>query len=124
MSDRLDRRIFLISINVTDAIMAVVMAILLLTGEPQVWPVIGLVTSGGCVLAFAITTRQAYTCDIVGPAHALNGLFLAAIAMQAGGIVGSLASGTSIGAFGPGWQYLAVGPAISRPLPCCLARVQ
>jgi predicted MFS family arabinose efflux permease len=31
------------------------------------------------------------------------------MAMQAGGIVGSLASGALIGAFGPGWQYVVVG---------------
>ena len=109
MSDRLDRRKFLIGINLTGVIVAGVIAIMLLTGEAQVWPVIGLVAAGGCVLAFALTTRQAYTYDIVGPSRALNGLSLAAIAMQAGGIVGSLASGALIGAFGPGWQYLAVG---------------
>ena len=109
MSDRLNRRGFLIAINLIGAIVAGVMALMLLTGETQVWPVIGLVAAGGCVLAFALTTRQAYTYDIVGPSHALNGLSLAAIAMQAGGIVGSLASGALIGAFGPGWQYLAVG---------------
>lgn len=109
MSDRLDRRKFLIGINLTGVIVAGVIAIMLLTGEAQVWPVIGLVAAGGCVLAFALTTRQAYTYDIVGPSRALNGLSLAAIAMQAGGIVGSLASGALIGSLGPGWQYLAVG---------------
>ena len=45
----------------------------------------------------------------MGPAHALNGLSLASMAMQDGGIVGSLASGAPVGAFGPGLQYLAVG---------------
>jgi MFS family permease len=82
---------------------------MLLSGEVRVWPVIVLVPAGGCVLAFALTTRQAYTYDIVGPSHALNGLSLASMAMQAGGIVGSLASGVLIGVFGPGWLYVVVG---------------
>ena len=103
MSDHLDRRGFLIGINLTGCIAAVIIALMLLSGEVRVWPVIVLVA------AFALTTRQAYTYDIVGPSHALNGLSLASMAMQAGGIVGSLASGVLIGAFGPGWLYVVVG---------------
>ena len=103
MSDHLDRRGFLIVINLTGCIVAGIMALMLLSGEVRVWPVIVLVA------AFALTTRQAYTYDIVGPSHALNGLSLASMAMQAGGIVGSLASGVLIGAFGPGWLYVVVG---------------
>ncbi len=85
MSDYLDRRGFLIGINLTGSIVAEIMAIMLLSGEVRVWPVIVLVAAGGCVLAFALTTRQAYTYDIVGPSHALNGLSLVSMAMQAGG---------------------------------------
>ena len=103
MSDHLDRRGFLIGINLTGCIVAGIMALMLLSGEVRVWPVIVLVA------AFALTTRQAYTDDIVGPSNALNGLSLASMAMQAGGIVGSLASGVLIGAFGPGWLYVVVG---------------
>ena len=88
MSDHLDRRGFLIGINLTGCIVAGIMALMLLSREVRVWPVIVLVAAGGCVLAFALTTRQAYTYDIVGPSHALNGLSLASVAMQAGGIVG------------------------------------
>ena len=121
MSDRLDRRGFLIGINLTGGIVAGVMALMLLTGEAQVWPVIGLVAAGGCVLAFALTTRQAYTYDIVGPTHALNGLSMASMAMQAGGIAGSLASGVLIGAFGPGWQYLVVGASYMAATAVLLA---
>ena len=103
MSDHLDRRGFLIGINLTGCIVAGIIALMLLSGEVRVWPVIVLVA------AFALTTRQAYTYDIVGPSNALNGLSLASMAMQAGGIVGSLASGVLIGAFGPGWLYVVVG---------------
>jgi len=109
MSDHLDRRGFLIGINLTGCIVAGIIALMLLSGEVRVWPVIVLVAAGGCVLVFALTTRQAYTYDIVGPSHALNGLSLASMAMQAGGVVGSLASGVLIGVFGPGWLYVVVG---------------
>jgi len=78
-------------------------------GDPPVWAVIIMVAAGGCVFAFTLTTRNAYTYDIVGPQHALNGLSLNQMAMQAGGIVGAIISGALIELVGPGWQYFAVG---------------
>lgn len=113
MADWLERRLFLLFSALAGAGVSLVMAAMLLTGDsragdPQAWAVITLVAAGGCVFAFTLTTRQAYTFDIVGPEHALNGLSLNQMAMQAGGIAGALISGALIEAVGPGWQYLAV----------------
>lgn len=109
VADWLDRRLFLRFSTLAGSVVAGVMALLLLWGGAQVWSVIALVTAGGCVFAFTLTTRQAYTYDIVGPEHSLNGLSLGAMAMQTGGIAGSIISGILIDAVGPGWQYVAVG---------------
>ena len=109
MADWLERRLFLLFSALAGSVVAVIMAALLLAGDPQVWAVITLVAAGGCVLAFTLTIRQAYTFDITGPEHALNGLSLNQMAMQAGGIGGALISGALIASVGPGWQYLAVG---------------
>ncbi|MEE8466142.1 MAG: MFS transporter [Dehalococcoidia bacterium] len=109
MADWLERRLFLLFSALAGTVVAVIMAALLLAGEPQVWAVIILVAAGGCVLAFTLTIRQAYTYDIVGPEHALNGLSLNQMAMQAGGVAGAVISGALIESVGPGWQYLAVG---------------
>ena len=109
MADWLERRVFLIFSALGGVTVAVVMATILLTGDPPVWAVIALSAAGGCVFAFTLTTRQAYTFDIVGPEHALNGLSLNQMSMQAGGIAGAIISGTLIEAVGPGWQYLGVG---------------
>ena len=113
MADWLERRLFLLFSALAGTGVAVIMAIMLLAREPQVWPVIALVAAGGCVLAFTLTIRQAYTYDIVGPEHALNGLSLNQMAMQAGGVAGAIISGTLIESVGPGWQYLAVGASYS-----------
>ena len=113
MADWLERRLFLLFSALAGTAVAVIMAIMLLAREPQVWPVIALVAAGGCVLAFTLTIRQAYTYDIVGPEHALNGLSLNQMAMQAGGVAGAIISGALIEAVGPGWQYLAVGASYS-----------
>ena len=109
MADWLERRLFLFFSALGGVAVAAVMATILLTGDPQVWAVIALVAAGGCVFAFTLTTRQAYTFDIVGPEHSLNGLSLNQMSMQAGGIAGAIVSGALIEAVGPGWQYLGVG---------------
>ena len=87
------------------SVVAALMAVLLLGGLANVWIVILLVLALGSTFAFVITIRQTYTYDIVGSEFALNGLALGAMAMQAGGIAGSLASGAVIEAVGPGWQF-------------------
>ena len=109
MADWLERRLFLLFIALSGMAVAGIMAGVLLTGDPPVWAVVVLVAAGGCMLAFTLTTRNAYTYDIVGPEHALNGLSLNQMAMQAGGIGGAIISGALIELVGPGWQYLAVG---------------
>ena len=109
MADWLERRLFLLFSALSGVAVAGIMAGVLLTGEPPIWAVVVLVAAGGCMLAFTLTTRNAYTYDIVGPEHALNGLSLNQMAMQAGGIGGAIMSGALIELVGPGWQYLAVG---------------
>ncbi len=107
MADRWERRWLLRIGSGGGAAVALAMGLLLLGGLENVWVVIGLVALLGCTLAFVLTVRQTYTYDIVGPEYALNGLALGAMAMQGGGIVGSLASGAVIEAVGPGWQFVA-----------------
>lgn len=109
IADWLERRWFLFLSALAGAAVSVIMATMLLSGDPHVWAVIILVAAGGCVLAFTLTTRLAYTYDIVGPEQALNGLSLNQIGMQAGAVVGAIGSGALIEAVGPGWQYMAVG---------------
>ena len=109
MADWLERRLFLLFSALSGVAVAGIMAGVLLTGDPPIWAVVVLVAAGGCMLAFTLTTRNAYTYDIVGPEHALNGLSLNQMAMQAGGIGGAIISGALIELVGPGWQYLAVG---------------
>ena len=108
IADWLDRRTLLWFSTMSGILVSLVMASMLLSGAIHVWAIIGLVAASVCVFAFVLTTRQAYTVDIVGQQHALNGLSLGAIAMQVGGVVGSILSGTLIHTVGPGWQYVAI----------------
>ena len=111
IADWLERRTLLLFSTLGGILVSSVMAAMLLSGATHVWAVIGLVAASGCVFAFVLTTREAYTVDIVGPQHSLNGLSLGAMAMQVGGVVGAILSGALIHAVGPGWQYVAIGIA-------------
>jgi len=111
IADWLDRRTLLWFSTLGGILVSLVMASMLLLGATNIWAIIGLVAASGCVFAFVLTTRQAYTVDIVGQQHSLNGLALGAIAMQVGGVVGSILSGTLIHTVGTGWQYVAIGIA-------------
>ena len=111
IADWLDRRTLLWLSTLGGILVSGVMAAMLLSGAAHVWAVIALVAASGCVFAFVLTTRQAYTVDIVGRQHSLNGLSLGAMAMQVGGIVGAILSGALIHAVGPGWQYVAIAIA-------------
>ena len=107
IADRWDRRTLLRIGTLGASAAALVMGLLLLWGVATVWTIIALVLALGSAMAFTITVRQTFTYDIVGSGHALNGLALGAMAMQGGGIVGSLVSGAVIEFVGPGWQFLA-----------------
>ena len=107
IADRWDRRTLLRIGTVGASGAALTMALLLLWGLANEWVIIALVLALGSAMAFTITVRQTFTYDIVGSGHALNGLALGAMAMQGGGIVGSLVSGAVIEFVGPGWQFLA-----------------
>ena len=107
IADRWERRWLLRVGTIGASAVVLAMGLLLLGGLDNVWVVIALVAALGSTFAFILTIRQTYTYDIVGPEYALNGLALGAMAMQGGGIVGSLTSGAVIQAVGPGWQFVA-----------------
>ena len=107
IADRWERRWLLCIGTVGASGVALLMALLLLGGIGNVWVVIALVLALGGTFAFVLTVRQTFTYDIVGPGYALNGLALGAMAMQGGGIAGSLVSGAVIEVAGPGWQFAA-----------------
>ena len=110
ITDRWDRRLLLLIGNLGAGVVALVIALLLLLGGlTNVWVVVALVGALGSMFAFTLTVRQTYTFDIVGSGLSLNGLALGAMAMQGGGIVGSLASGALIEIAGAGWQFVVAG---------------
>ena len=108
VADWANRKLFVRFLVVAAAGSASLMALVLLTGVAQVWHLLGLAMLSGTVSAFLMTVRQAYTYDITGPTHALNGMALSSVSMSLGSIAGALLSGVIISTLGIGTQYLVV----------------
>ena len=109
VADRVDRRIFIRWVTLCGAAIAGATALVLYMNFNNVWPIMALTVGMGCVWAFTMTLRQAYTYDIVGPEAALNGMSLATLSQQLGGVVGSLVAGVIIERAGIANQYAAIG---------------
>ena len=109
VADRVDRRIFIRWITLLGAALAGLTGLVLQMYYGPVWPIIALSVGMGCVWAFTMTLRQAYTYDIVGPEAALNGMSLATLSQQIGGVAGSLMAGVVIERAGIANQYMAIG---------------
>ncbi len=108
VADWANRKLFVRFLVVAAAGSASLMALVLLAGVAQVWHLLGLAMLTGTVSAFLMTVRQAYTYDITGPTHALNGMALSSVSMSLGSIAGALLSGVIISTLGIGTQYLVV----------------
>jgi MFS family permease len=108
VADWANRKVFVRFLVLAAGGSASLMALVLLTGVAQVWHVLGLAILTGTVSAFLMTVRQAYTYDITGPDHALNGMALSSVSSSLGGIGGALLGGVLISILGIGAQYLAV----------------
>ena len=108
VADLVDRRLFLRVVTGGVGIVAGLLALILLTDVANVWYVIALTLGTGAFFAFTMTTRQAYTYDIVGPKHALNGLSLMGLSEKFGSVIGAVVGGLLIAGVGIGEQYIAV----------------
>ena len=108
VADKVERRIFLRLVSGAGALLACITAMVLFSETFHVWPIIVLATAMGCVWAFTITMRQAYTFDIVGYDAALNRLALMALSQRVGGVLGALAAGLIIAWVGIAGEYMAI----------------
>ncbi len=131
VADRVDRRIFIRWVTIAGVVIAALTAAVLYLGYEQntgsndtptidiriaaytlsaqvIWLVIVLTMMMGCVWAFTMTLRQAYTYDIVGPASALNGISLSGLSQRIGGVVGAPIAGVIIAMWSVDVQYLVI----------------
>ena len=108
ISDRLDRRRTILSVAAILVPGAMVMAVLNLSGNIQVWMVYPYMLTVGLGMVVDMTSRRALVYDLVGPANVTNALALEAFAMTSGTLFGGLVGGTLISLLGIGEAFVLV----------------
>jgi MFS family permease len=105
VADRYGRKAQLIIAQVTNAILNVVLATLILTGRIEVWHVYVTAFLAGTVQAFQQPARQALISDLVGEKHLLNAIALNSGALNLSRSVGPAICGILIEAWGVDVSY-------------------
>ncbi|MEO8543466.1 MAG: MFS transporter [Burkholderiaceae bacterium] len=106
MADRVDRRRLLIATQAMQAVLALVLGLLTITGHVALWHVYGFAFLLGCTSAFDAPARHTFVVDLVGEADLSNAVALNSTSFNAARMVGPAVAGLLIAAVGTGWAFL------------------
>ncbi|MGH2541731.1 MAG: MFS transporter, partial [Ardenticatenaceae bacterium] len=105
IADNVDRRILMRALDVCIASASASLGLLIFFDVVQVWHLFVLSFISGSMYTTYHTLRQSFAYDIVGPANVVNGLALVSLGVRSGGIIGSLAVGFLLDAYGADMAY-------------------
>jgi MFS family permease len=105
LADRSDRKTQLIVAQVTNALLNLILATLVLTDRVQPWHVYVTGFLAGTVQAFQNPARQTLVSDIAGPRHLINALALNSMAVNSSRAVGPAFAGLLIATVGVHGSY-------------------
>jgi MFS family permease len=105
-ADHVDRRKLLLATQAGMGALALLLAILTLSGVIQLWEVYVLAFLQGCVTAFDSPARQAFVSELVGEADLSNAVGLNSTSFNAARMVGPAVAGVIIAAVGSGGAFL------------------
>ena len=108
LADRFPRHRLLALTGTGQALIAATLGILTLTGLVSLTAILLLTLLAGVIRGVEHAARQSYAHDVVGAAELMNGLAVLGVAMRAGWLAGSLATGAVIAHFGSGAAYFVV----------------
>ena len=111
LADRYDKRRILVGTQLAQGVLALVLGVLALTGNAELWHVYALASGLGLVTALDTPTRQAFVSELVGPDELPNAVGLNSATFNSARIVGPAVAGVAISTVGTGWVFL--GNAIS-----------
>ena len=107
LADRYDKRRLLIGAQAAMGILALILAVLDLTGAVQLWHVYALAFGLGVASVVDTPTRQAFVSEMVGPDDLPNAVSLNSATFNSARIVGPAVAGIAIAAVGTGWVFAA-----------------
>ncbi|MGJ0156382.1 MFS transporter [Streptomyces sp. CH8.1] len=110
VADRLPRHHVMVAANTLNCLSQAVFALLVLTGDPQLWQMMLLTALCGTGTAFFNPAAEGMLLSTVSGEHANRAFALFRMAMNGAGIGGAALGGAMIAAMGPGW-VLAVDAA-------------
>lgn len=107
LADRYDKRRALVLAQVAMAALALVLALLDLSGAVRLWHVFALAAALGVASALETPIRQAFVVEIVGPDDLPNAVSLNSATFNSARLVGPALAGAAIASVGTGWVFLA-----------------
>ncbi len=106
-ADRWNRRYIVIATQASSMVLAMILALLTLSGRVRVWEVILLASLMGVVNAFDIPTRQAFLVEMVGREDLMNAIALNSSMFNGARIIGPAIAGVLVATVGEGWCFFA-----------------
>ena len=107
LADRYDKRRLLLGAQAAMGVLALVLAVLDLTGAVQLWHVYALAFGLGLASVVDTPVRQAFVSEMVAPDDLPNAVSLNSATFNSARIVGPAVAGVAIAAVGTGWVFLA-----------------
>ncbi|HEY7825469.1 MAG TPA: MFS transporter [Candidatus Acidoferrales bacterium] len=107
VADRWNRRYIVIATQASSMVLAMILALLTLSGRVRVWEVILLASLMGVVNAFDIPTRQAFLVEMVGREDLMNAIALNSSMFNGARIIGPAIAGVLVATVGEGWCFFA-----------------
>ncbi|HET7452159.1 MAG TPA: MFS transporter [Thermoanaerobaculia bacterium] len=104
-ADQSNRRRTLVFTQSAAMVLALVYAILTLTGRIRIWEIFVLAALLGVVNGFDIPTRQAFVVDMVGKEDLMNAIALNSSMFNGARIIGPAVAGILVASVGEGWCF-------------------
>jgi MFS family permease len=106
LADRYDKRRLLLGAQAAMAVLALLLAVLVLSGAVQLWHVMALALCLGLATAVDTPVRQSFVSEMVGPDDLPNAVSLNSATFNSARIVGPAVAGVAISAVGTGPVFL------------------
>jgi MFS family permease len=109
VADRYNRHSIIVATQTISMVLALILALLTLTGRVHVWHVMVLATMLGVVNAFDLPARQAFLIEMVGKGDLMNAIALNSTIFNGARVVGPALAGILVAWIGEGWCFFANG---------------
>ena len=106
LADRGNKRRLLLATQTAQALVALVLGVLAVTGVVQFWHVLVLATMLGLITAVDSPIRQSFVVEMVGKDDLVNAVGINSTIFNTGRILGPAIAGVMISAVGTGWAFL------------------